>query len=292
MSKTFYLSKDMLSLIKEEELRKDLATFAQAFHQFRQKSATGKQSFRIGVMGKSGAGKSTLINSLCQEYSCETGGSGGVTREIQEIKGKLGEMSVILIDFPGIAENQKWNEAYLNIYKQHLESLDLILWTIKVDDRAIVEDEQFYNEHIYYEGDIARKFIFILSQADKAEPTREWDNYSFSPSSSQLENIKRNHNRITMDFNTQYNKVIPIASNYVKNESTIKTYNFDAIFESILFKLNSLSDVSNEVSSSTTWRVTQREADKEYGMNRFGIEQAREGLDDLFEEIRNIRELL
>lgn len=282
MNNTYYLSKNMLNMVKEIKLRDQLKEYTSAFNKLRH-----NQSLKIGVMGKSGAGKSTIINSFCQEYVCETGGSGGVTRDIQEIKGKLGDMSVMLVDFPGIAENQKWNKKYLDDYEKYLDELDMIFWAIKVDDRAIMEDEQFYNEHIALNWDLRKKFIFILSQSDKAEPQREWNNSYYTPSSRQEKIIKKNHIRIANDFNTEYGKVIPVASNYIKGEQNIKLYNFDSIFESILFKLNAMSAISSEVSFQLSWDVTQRETDKELKMSDFAYDEVSQELDDLRSSLKS-----
>ena len=272
------LQQNILAIAKERELRKQMIETTNAYRKI-----YGDKVFKIGVMGKSGAGKSTFINSLCQAAVCETGGSGGVTRSLQKITGQLGEMNVEIFDFPGIAENQKWDKQYLDLYKDHLEKLDLIFWTIKLDDRALMEDEQFFSTHISYS--LKEKFIFILSQSDKAEPTREWNNYSFSPSERQKDRINRNHVRIAMDFGAEYNNIIPVASSYTKNETDIKVYNFDSVLDCILFKLVTLDKINYELSISTSWDITKKECKKAIEMSRLGWKYSAEDTQRLSEEL-------
>lgn len=248
---------DLIKLVKDSELKSWLYEVSSTYQRVINKP------FSIGVMGKSGAGKSSFINSLCQANICKTGGVGGCTREIQKIDSVMGNMNVTFYDFPGIAENEHWNKRYIDKYKPYLKELDIILWTIKVDDRSLFEDEKFYNEFIYSDYEIREKVVFILSQSDKAEPTREWDWNKYKPSERQLDKIDRNRHRIFVDFNVnQFYQVIPISTNFTQEKDTYRIYNFDSIFEMFLFKLNSMSRVSDQLSVKLSWDITKREMNK------------------------------
>ena len=281
------LSKDILQFVKEKELQNELQELTAAFDK------SYHRSFKLGIMGKSGAGKSTLINALCHEYICDTGGIGGVTREVKEINAKCGSMNIRIFDFPGIAEGEKWDRAYIDLYKQYLDRLDLIFWVITVDDRAIMEDEKFYNDNISFNYKLKEKTIFILSKSDNAEPRREWDNHSFMPSLRQKEMIMKNHTRITMDFGVeQFSKVVPISTNYIKGVKNILTYNFDSIYETILFKLGAYSKVSDEIPISTSWAVTKREFGKNSEIMRFQFEEMSESSSKIMEDLRDTLDIL
>jgi predicted GTPase len=55
------------------------------------------------------------------------------------------------------------------LYREQLSRLDLVLWLIKADDRALAVDEHFYHQVI---GEAYRhKVLFVISQSDKTEPT-------------------------------------------------------------------------------------------------------------------------
>lgn len=172
---------------------------------------------RIGIMGKSGAGKSSLINAILGKELCKTGGVGGCTREFQEERSKMGNSELVFVDLPGIAENKERDLEYKKLYLEQLQKgLDIILWVIKVDDRANQNDEEFY-EWLVKHCD-KNRILFVLSQCDKAEPSREWDYKTFTPSTEQLSTIVQNKQRIANDFNVPVNNVIPVACEYYEEK--------------------------------------------------------------------------
>ncbi|OBX88553.1 GTPase family protein [Haemophilus haemolyticus] len=171
---------------------------------------------KIGIMGKSGAGKSSLINGILSRAACKTGGVGGCTRAFQEERININGSFITFVDLPGIAESKAYHQEYERLYAQKIKDLDLIIWVIKVDDRANKNDEEFYEELIqYYEK---KRILFVLSQCDKAEPSRTFDYSKFKPSSSQLDIIKQNQRRLCQSFNVLENYVIPVACDYYEGK--------------------------------------------------------------------------
>lgn len=173
---------------------------------------------KIGIMGKSGAGKSSLINAILGKLACKTSGSGGCTREFQEERIDINGKKITVIDLPGIAENKARDDEYGELYAKTIDKydLDLILWVIKVDDRANKNDEEFYEDLIeYYDK---KRILFVLSQCDKAEPTRDFDYNSFKPSARQLDIIKQNQQRLSQDFKVGNDYVIPVACEYYEGK--------------------------------------------------------------------------
>lgn len=171
---------------------------------------------KIGVMGKSGAGKSSLINAIIGQNLCRTGGVGGCTRAFQEERLNLGKREIIFMDLPGIAENTERDKEYSALYQEKLPELDLILWVIKVDDRANSADEAFF-KWLTTQYDKER-VIFVLSQCDKAEPTREWNYQTFTPGIKQKEIINQNRTRIEESFDVDLANVIPVACEFYDNK--------------------------------------------------------------------------
>lgn len=123
----------------------------------------------IGIMGKTGAGKSSLCNALFQGEVSPVSDVTACTREPLHFHLKVGERRMFLVDLPGVGENEQRDTEYAALYNQHLPTLDLVLWLIKADDRALAIDEQFYHQVI---GELYRhRVLFVISQADKIEPT-------------------------------------------------------------------------------------------------------------------------
>ena len=185
---------------------------------------------KIGIMGKSGAGKSTLINSLVGKEICKTGSVGGCTRDTQEIMVPCGSRKLCFIDFPGVAENMDRNREYANLYSENIKNLDIILWVIKVDDRANKDDEEFYNWLIqYYKKE---RILFVLSQCDKADPSRDFNYSLYRPGDKQKVIIEQNQQRIMNSFHVSSNMVIPVACSFYDNK--FDRYNIDLLLLRII----------------------------------------------------------
>ncbi|WP_242506420.1 GTPase family protein [Serratia proteamaculans] len=78
---------------------------------------------------------------------------------------------------------------YSRLYRHWLNKLDLIVWVLKADDRAWNDDIRCYRQLVSHGADPAR-FIFVLNQADKIEPCREWDVINHQPSLHQQKNLQ------------------------------------------------------------------------------------------------------
>ena len=123
----------------------------------------------IGIMGKTGVGKSSLCNALFVGEVSPVSDVAACTREPLRFRLQVGERFMTIVDLPGVGESGVRDTEYTALYREQLPRLDLVLWLIKADDRALATDEHFYREVI---GEAYRhKVLFVISQADKAEPT-------------------------------------------------------------------------------------------------------------------------
>ncbi|HHH1874632.1 TPA: GTPase family protein [Yersinia enterocolitica] len=139
----------------------------------------------IGIMGKTGAGKSSLCNALFVGEISPVSDVAACTREPLRFRLQVGERYMTLVDLPGVGESGVRDNEYIALYRDQLPRLDLVLWLIKADDRALVTDEHFYQQVI---GEAYRhKVLFVISQSDKAEPGSGGDKLS----TEQKQNISR-----------------------------------------------------------------------------------------------------
>ena len=139
----------------------------------------------IGIMGKTGVGKSSLCNALFAGDISPVSDVAACTREPLRFRLQVGERYMTVVDLPGVGESGARDTEYAALYREQLPRLDLVLWLIKADDRALTVDEHFYHQVI---GEVYRhKVLFVISQSDKAEPTSGGGQLS----TAQKQNISR-----------------------------------------------------------------------------------------------------
>ncbi|HGL6802497.1 TPA: GTPase family protein [Citrobacter amalonaticus] len=139
----------------------------------------------IGIMGKTGAGKSSLCNALFAGDISPVSDVAACTRKPLQFRLQLGKRFMTIMDLPGVGESELRDTEYAALYREQLPRLDLVLWLIKADDRALAVDEHFYRQVI---GEAYRhKVLFVISQSDKVEPTSGGEKLS----TEQKQNISR-----------------------------------------------------------------------------------------------------
>lgn len=168
---------------------------------------------RIGVFGKTGVGKSSLCNALFGTDICPISDVEACTRDTQEVLLKMGGNGIKLLDVPGVGESTTRDEEYGKLYASLLPELDLVLWLIKSDDRALASDENFYKNVVKPHIDEGKPFFFVLNQVDKIEPFREWDEDRHEPGPRQFQNIHRKADDVAKFFDIAPSRVIPVSAN-------------------------------------------------------------------------------
>lgn len=99
-------------------------------------------------MGKTGSGKSSLYNALFSSEVSPVSDVSACTREPLRFRLQVGERFMTIVDLPGVGESESRDAKYAAMYRQQLPHLDLVLWLIKADDRALAVDEHFYRKVI------------------------------------------------------------------------------------------------------------------------------------------------
>lgn len=167
---------------------------------------------RIGIFGKTGTGKSSLCNALFGQDICPISDVEACTRNPQEVILNMGSKGIKLVDVPGVGESQDRDEEYAGLYAKLLPELDLVLWLIKADDRAMASDENFYKNVVKPHIDQGKPFFFVLNQVDKVEPFRQWNEETHEPGPVQAQNIQRKVDAVAVQFGLPASKVIPVSA--------------------------------------------------------------------------------
>ncbi|EMZ4246887.1 TPA: 50S ribosome-binding GTPase [Salmonella enterica] len=190
-------------------------------------------------MGKSGAGKSSLCNTLFSPPPASVDAVRGCTRRVQQYHVRRGSHTLHIADFPGIAETPELDRQYRRLYRAWSSKLDLIVWGLKADDRAWKNDLRCYRE-LLNAGAQPERFLFVLTQADKMEPCREWDNSNHQPSPHQSENLATK-TELAMALFASVHPVIAV--------SATENYNLELWAEALIQALpvNSCSAVSRHL---------------------------------------------
>jgi len=151
-------------------------------------------------MGKTGAGKSSLINALFQSTLSTVSDVSGCTRHAQRFNMTINSHTLTFIDLPGVGESLERDKEYHQLYRNLLPELDLIIWVLKADDRAWSSDEQCYRFLTEQCGYQSERFLFVLNQADKIEPCRQWDEQCHQPSPEQAVNLELKQQAVITAF--------------------------------------------------------------------------------------------
>ena len=146
----------------------------------------------VGVLGKTGAGKSALCNALSGQECAEVSDVDACTRYPLEITLSYRDGNGLsLLDVPGMGESTAHDKDYAELYRRLLPELDLILWVIKGDDRALSVDEQVYRDIVRPYAERHRvPVMVVISQIDKVEPNQEWDWSHHHPGPQQAANAQ------------------------------------------------------------------------------------------------------
>ena len=167
---------------------------------------------KVAIFGDTGVGKSSLCNALFGKEIAEISDVEACTRVPQEILLSGDGHGITLIDVPGIGEDPKRHAEYRELYKSLLPGLDLVIWAIKADDRKYASSIEVYQDILKPNLDKC-PVIFVVTQADKIEPHRKWNEAENKPGDEQVANLNIKINDISSRFDVSTNKVVAVSAN-------------------------------------------------------------------------------
>ena len=209
----------------------------------------------IGIMGKTGVGKSSLCNALFQGEVTPVSNVEACTRDVLRFRLSTGSHSLLLVDLPGVGESKERDEEYTTLYRRILPELDLVLWIIKTDDRALSVDEHFYRKVMQ---EYQQRVLFVVNQADKAEPCYQWNTTSNAPSHSQQSTIEAKRSAVQQIF---------LPHHPVCVVSARTGWGLDAMVETMM---RSLPDRATSPLTTQLYERLCTEAVKKQARERFG----------------------
>lgn len=186
----------------------------------------------IGVIGVSGVGKSSTLNSLFKT-NLATSDTIACTKEFRieslSMSFKRGnakdeELSLIVIDAPGLGEDIDNDPRYLEMYKTNLVQCDVILWIMTGRNRAVALDQMYLQQL----SDFYSKIVFGINQVELVEP-QAWNLKINLPTKQQLKNIEIIENDRREKLRKIMGKEINICSYSAKTK-----YNLEELFGLII----------------------------------------------------------
>uniref|UniRef100_UPI002349F7F2 GTPase family protein n=1 Tax=Providencia sp. PROV149 TaxID=2949859 RepID=UPI002349F7F2 len=208
-------------MVQHSQFKTALSTLPHSFQTpfFTQLNSLVNYSPTIGLMGKTGAGKSSLINALFQSSLSPVSNVSGCTRQAQRFSMTINNHTLTFVDLPGVGESLERDKEYHQLYRNLLPELDFIIWVLKADDRAWSSDEQCYRFLTEQCGYQPEQFLFVLNQADKIEPCRQWDECKHQPSPEQATNLVFKREAVIAAFKPHHPvMVVSAVENYQLTE--------------------------------------------------------------------------
>ena len=206
--------KTILSKLLEMMSKKNSGVDPEELNRFREKIQTvWNYTPTVCIFGQAGAGKSSLCNALFGEDVFKISPTEACTKTRQDHTFEIGMKGKLrIIDMPGMGESHDKDATYQALYEETVTHADLVIWALKSDSRAYASDIRAWKLISKRLGELDIPVFFLLTQADKIDPTHEWIKRKSLPGSEQLGNLLLKKKVIARDFGVDSLTVVPVSS--------------------------------------------------------------------------------
>ena len=183
----------------------------------------------VGILGKAGVGKSSICNAMFGSKVAETNEVLACTKKRADYTVNFTKegKGIIFVDLPGMDDGQI---DYSELYRETIPSLDLIVWVIAANDRALNSDLQVYNKEILpIITKSERPFIVVINQADLTHSDDGWDAVKSCPSAQQSTNLDIKRDWISKNFSMPRDRIISISAKKSYNLKGLLTLMIDVL---------------------------------------------------------------
>lgn len=207
---------------------------------------------RFAFIGETGVGKSSTLNALfnagleVSHIEACTQKMRGVEVPLNSVAGANG--ALVAYDMPGLGESQLKQKEHIAIYEQVLKDVDVALWILDAQNRAIASVQQYLEMELRaIHPRLLERMVIALNKVELVYPGENaWHPLANLPSEEQEENIK---GRIR-DVKRKIREVLPNWRGRIIGYSAHKRYNLPQLFDSMM----------DAVPDKRRWVVASRKA--------------------------------
>ena len=135
-----------------------------------------------------------------------------------------------MIDMPGLGEDIELDKKHLEIYRRVLPSVDVVLWVIQADLKALRQDQKILREIVKnIMGNLKGRLVVGLNQVDKIGPGN-WNEKFNYPSPEQEDNI----NRRCQDIQQKLSESLGLKVEQIEYYSALKRYRLYNLLAAII----------------------------------------------------------